>query len=86
MRYSSQYALIYLLVLFGLPIQTAAQTTFNVVQHHPSTLSYNGAVSVFEQPDGYLVFSRGWSLDSTSSGVHIVKYDLEGNFLHGFNS
>lgn len=81
MRYSSQYALIYLLVLFGLPIQTAAQTTFNVVQHHPSTLSYNGAVSVFEQPDGYLVFSRGWSLDSTSSGVHIAKFDLEGNIL-----
>jgi len=73
-------------ILFGISLGCSgasylnAQTTFSVVQHHPSTLSYNGAYSVFEQSDGYLVFSRGWSLDSTSSGVHVVKFDLEGNF------
>lgn len=56
------------------------QTTFNVVQHHPSTLSYNGAVSVNELSDGYLIFSYGWSLDSTVGAVHAIKHDLEGNF------
>ncbi len=61
-------------------VVSVPQTTFNVVQHHPSTLSYNGAVSVNEQSDGYLVFSIGWALDSSSSGIHIVKFDLEGNF------
>ncbi|MBX2972298.1 MAG: hypothetical protein KF797_04290, partial [Flavobacteriales bacterium] len=68
-------------VMFCMAVEGLAQTTFNVVQHHPSTLSYNGAFSVFEQPDGYLVFSLGWSLDSTSSGIHVVKFDLEGDFV-----
>ncbi|MBX2973421.1 MAG: hypothetical protein KF797_09975 [Flavobacteriales bacterium] len=68
-------------VLFCALAEAVAQTTFNVVQHHPSTLSYNGAYSIFEQPDGYLVFSRGWSLDSAVGATHVTKHDLEGNFL-----
>jgi len=58
-----------------------AQTAFNVVREHPSTLSYNGALSVSELTDGYLMFSYGWSLDSTVGAVQIAKFDLEGNFL-----
>lgn len=66
--------------LVGTLSQTTAQTTFNVVQQHPSTLSYNGSLSVNELTDGYLVFSYGWSLDSTVGAVHAIKHDLEGNF------
>lgn len=55
-----------------------AQGTFNIVQQHPSTLSYNGATSVFELNDGYLVFSFGWALDSTRGAIQATKYDLEG--------
>lgn len=58
-----------------------AQTTFNVVREHPSVLSYNGALSVNEVVDGYLMFSYGWSLDSTVGAVFIAKFDLEGGFL-----
>jgi len=60
---------------------SAAQTTFNVVRHHPSILSYAGGISVFEQQDGYLMFSYGWSLDSAVGAVQIAKFDFEGNFL-----
>jgi hypothetical protein len=56
------------------------QTTFNVVQEHPSVLSYNGACSVFEQPDGYLVYSVGWALDSSVGATQITKYNLDGVF------
>jgi hypothetical protein len=56
------------------------QTTFNVVREHPSVLSYNGALSVNEVNDGYLMFSFGWSLDSTVGAVFITKFDLEGTF------
>ncbi|HRO99373.1 MAG TPA: hypothetical protein PLN54_08070 [Flavobacteriales bacterium] len=62
---------------FGIAI---GQTTFNVVREHPSVLSYNGALSVNEVDDGYLMFSFGWSLDSTVGAVFITKFDLEGNF------
>jgi len=37
-------------------------------------------MSVFEAPDGYLMFSYGWTLDSTGGAVQIAKFDLEGNF------
>jgi len=60
---------------------SSAQTTFNVVREHPSVLSYNGALSVNEVDDGYLMFSYGWSLDSSVGAVFISKFDLEGEFL-----
>ena len=58
-----------------------SQTTFNEVRHHPSVLSYTGAISVFEQTDGYLMFSYGWSLDSTVGAVQIAKFGLQGQFI-----
>jgi hypothetical protein len=71
-----------LVVLLALSLQTAwGQTSFNVVREHPSTISYTGALSVNELPDGYLMFSFGWSLDSTVGAVQIAKFDLEGDFL-----
>jgi hypothetical protein len=70
-----------LLLLASLSLGSAiGQTTFNVVREHPSVLSYNGAISVNEVEDGYLMFSFGWSLDSTVGAVHITKFDLEGAF------
>jgi hypothetical protein len=57
------------------------QTTFNVVRQHPSVLSYTGAISVNEQSDGYLVFSYGWSLDSSVGAVQIAKFDMQGQFV-----
>ncbi|HRD53839.1 MAG TPA: T9SS type A sorting domain-containing protein [Flavobacteriales bacterium] len=59
--------------------ESGAQFTFNVVQEHPSVLSYNGACSVFEQQDGYVVFSVGWALDSTVGSTQITKYNSEGD-------
>ena len=56
-----------------------AQTTFNVVQQEPSNQWYLGACSVFERPDGYLVFSNDMGTDSTVSAVQITKCDLEGS-------
>jgi len=76
MRYIIPVALL-LLLLEG----ARAQTTFNVVREHPSILSYTGASSVNELPDGYLMFSYGWSLDSAVGAVQVAKFDLEGNFL-----
>ena len=58
-----------------------AQTTFNVVREHPSMLSYSGALSANELPDGYLVFSFGWSLDSSVAAVFMTKFDLNGDFV-----
>jgi hypothetical protein len=70
-----------LFLLAALSLGSAiGQTTFNVVREHPSVLSYNGAISVNEVEDGYLMFSFGWSLDSTVGAVHITKFDLEGAF------
>ncbi|HRD53841.1 MAG TPA: hypothetical protein PKY96_14460 [Flavobacteriales bacterium] len=59
----------------------AGQNTFNVVQHHPNTLSYNGAMSVHELADGYLVFSQGWALASPKGAIQVAKYDLGGELL-----
>ncbi len=64
-----------------LVLAVAAQTTFNVVREHPSVISYTGALSVNELPDGYLMFSFGWSLDSSVGAVHIAKFNLEGGFV-----
>ncbi|MDQ3100572.1 MAG: hypothetical protein M3R08_04230, partial [Bacteroidota bacterium] len=58
----------------------SAQTTFNAVQHHPNGVSYSGGLSVFEQTNGYLVFSSGWALDTAIGAVQITKYDLNGVF------
>ena len=75
MRYTIPVALLFL------PLEgVRAQTSFNVVREHPSILSYTGASSVNELPDGYLMFSYGWSLDSAVGAVQVSKFDLEGNF------
>ncbi|MBK8227180.1 MAG: T9SS type A sorting domain-containing protein [Flavobacteriales bacterium] len=71
-----------LTLLFVVAVHAAwSQTTFNVVREHPSILSYNGALSVNELADGYLMFSFGWSLDSAVAAVFATKFDLEGNFV-----
>jgi len=71
-----------LTLLFILGLQVAwPQTTFNVVREHPSIISYTGALSVNELLDGYLMFSFGWSLDSSVGAVQIAKFDVEGGFV-----
>jgi hypothetical protein len=60
------------------PAQT---TTFNVVNHHLNMLSTAGGKSVFEQNDGYMVFSVQWQYDSTSSSLFVTKFDLDGYFM-----
>ncbi|HRD53842.1 MAG TPA: hypothetical protein PKY96_14465 [Flavobacteriales bacterium] len=75
MRFSCSLSLILALVA------AKAQVAFNVVQEHPSVLSYNGACAVFEEDDGYLVFSVGWALDSTAGATQITKFNLLGNYL-----
>ena len=72
----------FLTLIVAVVIQAAlGQNTFNVVRQHPSTISYTGALSVNELPDGYLVFSFGWSLDSAVAAVQVAKFDFEGNFI-----
>jgi hypothetical protein len=69
-------------LLFATALHAAiGQTTFNVVREHPSVLSYNGALSVNEVDDGYLMFSFGWSLDSAVGAVFITKFDLDGQLI-----
>lgn len=70
------------LMLLAFVIRSAAaQDTFNSVWHHPTGLSFTTANSVFEMPDGYIVFAYGWALDGSVGAVHIGKFDLQGQLL-----
>ncbi len=70
-----------LINLFFISCQAGAfAQNFNVVHHNQNMLGGSGR-SVFEQPDGYMMFSVQWSWDSTTSALFAAKFDLEGNFL-----
>jgi hypothetical protein len=71
----------WLILYWSMSQLAVAQATFNVVQHHPETRSYNGANGIFELVDGYLVFSYGWALGGGKGGIQITKYDLNGDSI-----
>ncbi len=53
---------------------------FNIAHHNQNMLGASGR-SIFEQADGYLMFSVQWSLNTTHSELFITKFNEVGEFI-----
>ncbi len=69
------------LACYSAALALHAQTNFNIVNHQQNMLPTGGGRSVFELPDGYMMFSHQLLDNEVNSAVHLTKFDLEGNYL-----